>query len=91
MEQQTIIDSLQAEIETENDFFQVADLNLNDEQLDSLKGGPMFCTWCTTIGNHNETTVSDDDSVVSDLAVSDEQASEVTGGVRVGKLLGVGY
>ena len=87
MNQQSINTTENGQIETENDFFQFADLNLQDEELDNLKGGPMFYTWCTTIGNHNETTVTDDSDGTgedlfqfADLNLQDEELDNLKGG-----------
>lgn len=70
------------ESETEDEFLQFADLNLTDEQLAEVKGGPSG--WCTQCGgiysNHNETVSSDDSQIVvghllgEDLAVPDAEA-----------------
>lgn len=82
MEQQeiTAIETTQAEIE--EDFFRFADLDLTDEQLAEIKGGPWGCSWCGyTGGNHNETTVEDEEAeteALDDLSVEDYE--QVKGG-----------
>ncbi len=89
MEQQeiTAIETTQAEIE--EDFFQFADLDLTDEQLAEIKGGPWGCSWCGhTVGNHNETTARDETEEdaeedffqFADLSLTDEQLAEIKGG-----------
>lgn len=74
------------EEEAEEDFFQFADLDLTDEQLAEIKGGPggWGCPTCD-YSNHNETTVSDETEVTEedffrDLSLTDEQLAEVKGG-----------
>lgn len=77
------------EEKAEDDFLEFADLSLNDEQLDQLKGGPgggFSCTWCQLQGNHNETVSEDfedneDDSLeFADLSLNDEQLDQLKGG-----------
>lgn len=102
-----IVDSLMTEETDEQDFFQFADLELTDEQLTAVKGGP-WCSQCAVVySNHNETTASDNESEnnppvettnqpeqqpsapLTDLPIAAAQAAQVSGGVRIGKLLGV--
>lgn len=78
------VDYLTTEEDDAQDFFQFADLALTDEQLDEVKGGPGagWCTGCAVIyGNHNETTVEDEEAeteALNDLEVEDDE--QVKGG-----------
>ncbi len=84
------IDSLTSQDTEDQDFFEFADLNLTDEQLAQIKGGPGsgWCSQCAVIySNHNETTVRDDTEEVeedffqfADLSLTDEQLAEIKGG-----------
>ena len=83
------IEYLTSEDAEDQDFFEFADLNLTDEQLAEIKGGPGsgWCTHCTVVfNNHNETTVNDDIEAdddflqFADLNLTDEQLAEIKGG-----------
>ncbi len=69
------------EANDEQDFFEFADLNLTDEELDGIKGGG---TWPPPGGtlNHNQTVVSDETDLdeLEDLLLTDAQESEIKGG-----------
>ncbi len=70
--------------EAELEMFLFDDLNLTDEQLAEIKGGPVGGgDWaCPTCGfhNHNETTVEDDESLLDDLMLSPTQENDIKGG-----------
>ena len=75
------VDYLASEDTDDQDLLQFADLSLTDEQLDEIKGGP-WCTQCGVgYGNHNETTVEDEEAEtesIEDLPVADDE--QVKGG-----------
>ncbi|MCG3146496.1 MAG: hypothetical protein HONDAALG_04610 [Gammaproteobacteria bacterium] len=84
------VDYLAGEETDNQDFFQFADLDLTDEQLAEIKGGPGGGWGCHTCdySNHNETTVSDEteeteEDFFRDLSLTDEQLTEVRGGQKV--------
>ncbi len=86
------VDYLMSEENDEQDFFQFADLEVTDEQLAEIKGG-WWCTQCgVALGNHNETTVSDETDEAETEALDDlpvDNDEQVKGGPGSGSNGGV--
>ncbi len=84
MEQQTITTIENTLTETEQDFFEFANLELTDEQLAEIKGGIGECPAWRCGFNHNETTAADEadeTAALDDLPVEDDE--QVKGGWSV--------